>query len=239
MGARRGVTGFFFTGLDLGQARNPCALAICELLVQDLGQDPRTYAPQYDWTIDVRHLERFPLGTAWGLVVSRTIDRTSPPRVRAGELVVDSNGVGSPVVEQFADVSECPRLVPVISTSGQKVTLHPWGRTTPGGFQSPSIHHVPKAVLIHGVQVLFERRKLRISAGLAGAGELVAEFADFRTVAAGAGSSGAEEYDTPDRPGCHGDLVSAVALAAWRAEAEAKRRWSMVVPAGGQRLPIG
>lgn len=231
--------GFFFSGLDLGQARNPCALAIAELLVEDLGRDPQTYAPRYDWTIDIRHLERWPLNTAWGVVVESVLKRVAPQRVRAGELVVDSNGVGSPVVEQFADSAACPTLVPVISHSGRKVKVVPWGRTTPGGFQSPSIHRVPKGDLIHGVQVLFELHRLRIASELAGAGELVSELVDFRTVAAGAGSRGAEQYETEDRVGCHGDLVSAVALAAWRAVAEAKRRWSMVIPAGTQRLPVG
>ena len=72
-------------------------------------------------------------------------------------------------------------------------------------------HMVPKRDLIMGVQVLLQKRELRIAARLNGVEALVKEMAEMRVKVT---ASGREQYGAW-REGQHDDMILAVALACW------------------------
>ena len=85
------MTGRFIVGADIGQARDPTALAVIEAEAE---------------MILVRHLERLPLGTPYPDAVKRIgeVVQTLP----GAELVVDATGVGRPVVISCAPPASHP-----------------------------------------------------------------------------------------------------------------------------------
>ncbi len=74
----------FIVGADIGQARDPTALGVIETAADKL---------------QVRHLERLPLGTPYPQVVDRIADLVGG--LPGAELVVDATGVGRPIVDQI------------------------------------------------------------------------------------------------------------------------------------------
>src|ERR1700728_1953731 len=76
----------FYLGLDLGQRRDPSAIAVVEKAR----------------VMRVRHLERFRLGTLYPNVVERVREITQH-RELAGNcaLAIDGTGVGAPVVDML------------------------------------------------------------------------------------------------------------------------------------------
>ena len=73
-------------GLDLGQAKDYTAVAI--------GQWVRDEPP---YTVDVRHLQRFPLGTPYPVIVGKIEDMLNrAPLCGECDLVIDATGVGRP-----------------------------------------------------------------------------------------------------------------------------------------------
>ena len=85
----------YFSGLDLGRASEFTALAVLEQTQEpdpeQGGRAVRHYA--------VRHLERFALGTPYADIFSRVKTLFAEPRLGRSALVVDSTGVGKPVVD--------------------------------------------------------------------------------------------------------------------------------------------
>ena len=78
----------YFLGLDLGQKRDPAALAVVE-------KTP-------ELKLMVRYVERAPLGTPYPRVVSRVRDILRDGELRGQcSLAVDGTGVGAPVVEML------------------------------------------------------------------------------------------------------------------------------------------
>lgn len=179
----------FYIGLDLGQRRDHSAIAVVQKSVPH--------------RLQVRHLERVPLGTPYTAVVARIREIVQHPELRGQcALVVDGTGIGAPVVDALRAARLGCELCAVTITGGD----HEHGRD--GAWS------VPKRDLIAGLQVLLERGELRIAKALLEAGSLVRELLDMRITMAGNGRIrlGADGF------GEHDDLVIAVALSCWRAQ---------------------
>src|SRR5215472_7828945 len=87
-------------GVDLGQVRDPSAIAIVERAALQGEWDPATFTYRKEVVLRLRYLERVPLGTPYAEVVRRVRKMTRSVEL-AGRfrLVVDATGVGRPVVE--------------------------------------------------------------------------------------------------------------------------------------------
>ncbi|HEX9633830.1 MAG TPA: hypothetical protein VGA02_15315 [Gemmatimonadales bacterium] len=183
----------YVVGLDLGQAHDPTALAIVERAPGATVADPVAHL--------VRHLHRWPLWTPYPQIVGNVHDMLDRPPLKGATaaLVVDATGVGRAVVDLFADAALGVRLVPVTITAGNDAHE---------GFEG---WRVPKRDLVGVVQVLLQRRRLRIAKALAEAERLLEEMEAFRVQIT---ATGRDTYGAGPQ-GVHDDLVLAVALACW------------------------
>jgi hypothetical protein len=200
----------YFIGLDLGQASEFTALAVVERpsASDDDGADAH---------YSLRHLRRFPLGTAYTAIVP-TVAKLVETTVMLGEtaLVVDQTAVGCAVVEMLRRAPiEC-RIVPVAITSGHTVTV-----------TEERLHLVPKKELVTCLQLLLQGRRLKVPETLPDASMLVKELGNFRIKAPTTVNDTVEAW----REGQHDDLVLALALACWFGEREP--RWSEGALASG------
>ena len=98
------MNGCFIVGADIGQARDPTALAVIEAVAEE---------------IQVRHLERLPLATPYPDVVGHIVEMVQ--KLPGAELVVDATGVGRPVVDQLRKAGLSPIAVTI--TAGKAVTF--------------------------------------------------------------------------------------------------------------------
>jgi hypothetical protein len=178
----------FYVGLDLGQRRDPTAVAVVEKVTNHLR---------------VRHVERVALGTPYPGVVER-VREIMRNRELAGNcaLAVDGTGVGAPVVDMLRAARLGCDIAAVTITGGERQR------------QSGGVWNVPKRDLIAGVQVLLERGELKLAKGLRELGPLMRELTDVRSTA---GAGGRVRLGA-DGCGEHDDLVIALALACWRAK---------------------
>jgi phage FluMu gp28-like protein len=191
----------FYLGIDLGKSRDHTAFAIVE-------------RPVFH-SLALRYAERVPLGTPYPKVVERVRSMVWHESLRGNcAVVVDATGVGAPVVDMLRSGGLGCEVSAVNITGGEKET------------QSGHVWNVPKRDLMAGVQVLLEKRELKIARGLKETGPLIRELTNVRMTASGGGKvrMGA------DGCGEHDDLVIALALACWKA----KRTRSGF---GTQRLP--
>jgi len=180
----------FYLGIDLGKTRDHTAIAIVER--------GHTEKP-----LQVRYAERVPLGTPYPDVVERVRRMVGHEKLRGRcVVVVDATGMGAPVVDMLRSGRLGCDVIAVNITSGEKE-----GR-------SGNFWNVPKRDLMAGVQVLLEKRELKIARGLEEAGPLVRELTDVRMMA----GSGGRMRMGADGNGQHDDLVIALALACWRAK---------------------
>ena len=197
MGGKQGEeNGMFYVGVDLGKRRDHSAIAVVEKVLE---YSP--YASPTMSSMDVRLLERVPLGTPFPVVVNavRELVRSDALRGRCA-VAVDATGMGGPVVDMLKRAQLGCELTAVTITGGD--------RQTGGG----SEYGIPKRDLIAGVQVLLELGQLRIARKLPNAGALMRELLDVRLTKRPSGRAriGA------DGCGEHDDLVIAVGLACWR-----------------------
>jgi hypothetical protein len=180
----------FVAGLDLGQTNDPSALEILE----------RRDGPPARY--DVRHVERFPLGTSYPAIVQAVKARLELVP-ESPQLVVDGTGVGRAVVDMFREAM--PRaVVPVTIHGGERATYN----------RDDGYLHVPKRDLVGVVQVLLQNARLRLAKGLPEVGVLTAELRNFKVKL----TEAANDVYGAWREGQHDDLVLALAVAAWYAE---------------------
>jgi len=194
--------GEFFVGLDLGQSRDFTAMALLESAELTGPWEVAMCAHRKMAVLQLRYLERVPLGTPYPEVVERVRQVTRPVALLGNcHLMADATGLGRPVVDLLrrADLG-CPILAVVI-TGGD-------AQTNSGGY-----YRVPQRDLIVGLQVLLERGALHIAAGLKFGAALAEEMAAMRVKQT---ASGHEQFGAW-RKGEHDDLVFAVALAHWGA----------------------
>jgi hypothetical protein len=189
----------YFTGLDLGQARDFTALAVLERRTLPDPQVSSRVVAHYA----VRHLERFPLGTAYTAVCARLAQLFAQPPLAGSLLAVDQTGAGRPVIDRLRGARIQARVLPVTITAGHQATA-----ADGGGWL------VPKKELVSTLQVLLAARRLQVSPTLAEAPTLVRELLQFQVKVTRA----AHETFGTWQEGQHDDLVLAVALAAWYAE---------------------
>ena len=188
----------FYRGVDLGQRRDHTAIAVVERW--DAGRPFLTPVMRF---LEVRYLERVPLGTPYTLVAERVRELVQDERL-AGQVAVavDATGVGAPVVDLLRAARLGCGVTAVSITGGERES------------QTGAVWNVPKRDLMAGVQVLLERGELKIAKKLRDSWALVKELLDVRMTSTGGGKVrlGA------DGGGEHDDLVIALALACWRAQ---------------------
>jgi hypothetical protein len=186
----------YFTGLDLGQAKDFTALE--RTTSPDLNE-----AGEVVYYHAVRHLERFALGTSYTQVCARLIQLFSTPPLQNTPLVVDQTGVGRPVVDLLRHAAIPAWVQPVTITGGHQATCDSYGGWL-----------VPKKELVSTLQILLQARRIKVTPNLPETQLLVRELTSFQVKITPA----AHELFGTWREGVHDDLVLAVALAAWIAE---------------------
>jgi len=146
----------FFIGLDLGQVQDYTALAIIE----------RVFVTQGPSQYQVRHIQRFELGTSYVNVIEKVYKLFSREELSEGAyLVTDLTGVGRPVYDLMI-----------------RQGLHPIGITITGGNESQRDDHgyrVPKRELVSCLQILFQSGRLKISKKLPYVEVLIQELFKF------------------------------------------------------------
>jgi hypothetical protein len=183
----------FLLGLDLGQTQDFTALAVLER------QAPAQAGAKPEYAL--RHLKRFPLGTAYTEIVPAVAVLRRNEPLRQAPLVVDQTGVGRAVVDMLRQTAS--GVIAVTITGGHAVTR-----------AEDSSYHVPKKELITALQVVMQERCLQIARSLPDATALVRELQQFQVKVTAA----ANETFGVWRDGQHDDLVLAVALACWWSE---------------------
>lgn len=192
----------YFGGLDLGQVRDPSALAIVERVELQGEWDAVYFAYRKRAVLRLRHLERIPLGTPYPEVEQRAREvMQSDALAGSRHLVVDGTGVGPPVVDLLRLGRLGCQLWPVMITGGN----------TEG--RRDGYYLVPKRDLIVGLQVKLQNEELVIAGELPEGRQLVRELTEMRVKV----TSGIHEQYGVWREGEHDDLVLAVALACWAA----------------------
>jgi hypothetical protein len=161
--------GVFYVGLDVGQRRDPTAIAVVE---------------RRKGRLMVRHLERVALGTPYPRVVGRVrrLMRSEALRGRCA-VVVDATGVGAAVVDWLRASRPGCEVTAVTITGGKRES-----------WKAP-VWNVPKRVLIGGLCASLERGELRIARRMREAGALMRELGDVRMRAGRIGADGYGEHD--------------------------------------------
>jgi hypothetical protein len=199
----------FYVGLDLGQAADYTALGVLERKEPEKPEKGKPADATKDGaaveqvTYELRHLERFQLGTSYPAVGDRVKELLDTAAL-AGKtcLVVDATGVGRPVV----DLLHLAGLRPIgVVIHGGEQTLYD---------EKTGFLRAPKRELVSTAQVLLQTRRLRFAAEMPHVKTLVDELLKFEVKITEAG------HDTYGawREGAHDDLVFAVALACWIAD---------------------
>jgi hypothetical protein len=188
----------YYTGLDLGQSQDYTAFAVLEKSwVRDsLSSEPRNHYA-------VRHLERFPLGTAYTQVCARLARLFQSPPLTGSKLAIDQTGVGRPVVDMLRRSDLEAQIRPITITGGHKAT-----------FANQDGWLVPKKELVSTLQVLLQSRRIKVAPSLPEARTLIEELSNFRVKI----TLACNETFGAWREGAHDDLVLAVAIAVWEGE---------------------
>ena len=194
----------FHVGLDLGQASDYTAIAI----VEKAGEHGDTGA-----ALNVRHLQRYPLGTTYPAIVEAVAGIVAVLPDRA-VLAVDATGVGRPVVDLLRAAGLRPIAVTV--TGGDTATNEGMN------------WRIPKRELVTGVQLALQQGRLRIARALPEAETLIRELNNYKVTISETGHDSYGAWRESD----HDDLVFAVGLAVWSANRErryyavaARREW--------------
>jgi hypothetical protein len=206
----------YVIGLDLGQTNDFSALCVVERPARGAPGAkavPRAYA--------LRHLVRYPLGTAYTEIVPQVVQVATTPPLRGSPLVVDQTGVGRALVDMLKRSYAGGRVIPVTVTAGHATTA------SDDGF------HVPKKELVTRLQLLLQGGRLKIARDLPFADILLTELQNFRVKITAA----ANEVFGAFGSGQHDDLVFSVMLACWWAErgGGAIRRGDFIVPEVDER----
>jgi hypothetical protein len=197
----------FIVSVDLGQSTDPTAIAVlhwCSRPLDTWTHKNFLHRQDVQEHIDVRHLERLPLGMAYPAVVQHVANLLARPPLcgdedfPAAELVIDESGVGRAVGDIFEAAGMRTKRVTI--TAGTEATSgHGLNR-----------YHVAKTILISQLDAALHIGRLRFASALADAAAMAEELKDFRRKVSDAGRS---SYAA--RTGSHDDLVLAVAIAIW------------------------
>jgi len=194
-------------GVDIGQARDPTAIAVVEL---------RQRQTSYGWegVHITRFLERLPLGTSYPKIGERLVVIATNARQRARQeyfnergqaprddwsygfnVYIDATGVGRPVVDILAESGL--NVIPVYFTHGdrrnderEQITLG-------------------KAWLVSRLKTLFQTGRVRLPPGHPEAPAMIDELANYEIKV----DQNANDRYGAFRVGKHDDLVTALGLA--------------------------
>lgn len=194
----------YFAGLDVGQVNDWTAIAILERL------QPRTHYPHIPQMadevaklavrLDLRHLERIPLGTLYPEQVVMVQRILRDPRVDGVRTFMDMTGCGRPVYDMFK-AAGLPNLSGIMITGTQGEA-----KRMPYGF------NVGKAELVNRVQVEMQTGRLRLGRRVQHVDKLVRELKEFRAKPTAAG-----HMTFNAREGQNDDLILATSYAVFGA----------------------
>jgi len=196
----------YFIGVDVGQLRDPTAIAIIERvdMLRKAETLPGAFEAEADRIISkyrLMYLEQPPLKTSYVSVVERVLTLLKHPSLlNRATLLVDATGVGGPVIDLMRDRGLVP--IGITLTSGQNANENAHGYT------------VPKKDIVSILQVLLETERFEYTSKLRLSGEFEKQMEGFRVKL---NQRGAASYGA-DTEGIHDDLVISVALPVWYAE---------------------
>jgi hypothetical protein len=152
--------------------------------------------------LQVRHLERFELGTKYTDVVAKVAAtvRSGPLRGMPAVLLIDKTGVGASVLDTFTHAG----------IGAVAITLH--GGATVSRDPQRAGFRVPKRDTVTAAQVLLQNGRLKVAASLPKAETLKKELLAFRVKI---DPRTAHDSYAHWRESDHDDLVLAVSMACW------------------------
>lgn len=193
-----------FIGLDIGKEQDNSAITVLARRIEaaePLAPEPGTTIVSYYAVM----LKRFPLQTPY-YVVEEEVDRVwRIPQMATHEkyLVVDSTGVGSPVVENLVRLRHLPAQAVVI-TSGESAR-----RTADG------VYNVSKSNLVTALVDVIQRGRLKLIEGVDDIDVFFEQLEGFGYKVNR--DTGTLAYEAM-KAKIHDDLVMSTALAVWYAE---------------------
>jgi hypothetical protein len=187
----------YYAGLDLGLPGQFSALAVVEKRCT-----PTKHGFEENAAYAVRHLQRFPPGTPYSVVVEAVRAVFADPPIEGGTLVVDQTAVGRAVFESVRDAKTGASICGLSVTAGHALAADDWGGWL-----------VPKKDLVGVLQVLLQEKRLKVSQALEHARTLTEDLHQFQLKTV---PIKPEALEWRERP--HDDLVLAVGIAAWQAE---------------------
>ena len=202
--------GVVTVGVDLGQRRDPTAIAVVET-------EPRERDERREVHHLARHLERLPLGTSYPDVAARVAEVCARLAERVRDkptLYVDATGLGQPVVDTIRAAGVQAKLIPVYFTHGDRRTVEN-GEVRLG-----------KAYLVSRLQALLQSGRLHLPK-TANAEALGRELLDYEIRVE---EQANDRYGT-FRVGSHDYLVTALGLATQVDPVEIP----LVAPVGGTK----
>ena len=195
-----------FVGLDIGRAVDHSALVVLARRWERLNMN-NIEGATITYKYYITYMRRFTLGTEYNIVESETERIWNLPALipTRNWMLVDQTGVGAPIVESLRR-----KRVPVtgiVITGGESVHQ-------PAGNE----WHVPKSAIVTQLLRLVQGGKLRAVKGLEWAKELGEEFDSFGYKMNR--DTGTLSYESIENK-VHDDLIVALAMCAWYAEAKA------------------
>ncbi len=194
----------FHVGVDLGQSRDPTAVALVARRAMPATRDAATWEWITEYEYPVIGLRRLPLGLSYPKIVAEIgalIERL--PEHGTREIVVDATGVGAAVVDLMREQlrSLAIPIVPVIFTGGDTARCE------------NGVWRVPKKDLIHALLVAFQEDRLRLPKMHELAETLINELKNMAIKIGNQEHVGYEAW----RQNEHDDMVFALAMGVWRA----------------------
>ena len=196
-----------FFSVDLGTMRDYTAISI--LRREPVGRPKSTLPGTPDYAAEklsytaqykLRWLERLPLGMDYPAIVRRVKEMMSHRDLeRDTHLIVDSTGVGLPIVQMMRNAGLSP--IGVTITGGSAVTSGSVG------------YNVPKGELVSALNLVFQSRRIRIPKNLPMKTEFLKELERFEVTL----KKNAMTYEAAVAS-VHDDLVLSVAMGCWYAE---------------------
>jgi len=189
------MTRILVIGADIGQKRDPTAIAVAEIGSREDEQG------REETFFEVPFLSRLPLGTPYPEVARRIAEIADGAHDRTGGqarvfVYLDATGVGQPVVDLVAERHIQASLLPVYFTHGDRRS------------QDTEKVTLGKAYLVSRLQALLQSRRVRWPEG-AETRTLAQELKEYEIKV----SEDANDRYGAFRVGTHDDLVTALGLA--------------------------
>lgn len=198
-------------GIDVGQRRDPTAIVVAEIVLEDTGRDTITAryadgsfdrAPETHHVYVVRHLERIPLMTDYPSVATRLVEIVAEVKARDPErrpwVLADATGVGRPIIDMLEDALHTQATLTAVTFTGSDRLddTHEWEA------------RVGKEYFASRLKALTQTGRIRLP-DTAEARQLADELQDYELRL----NSKANAIFGAFKQGTHDDLVTALGLA--------------------------